>query len=112
MLAFILNIVLMLALGTLVFLFVRAIPRVEDEDGQKHKRTIFEKWLVSELPERADIYLSNLFAKWIRKFKIFVMKIDNMLGSHLKKIKPHSLKSDVKTGGFSDMNGEEGEDSK
>jgi len=102
MLAFILNIVLMIALGTLVFLFVRAIPRVEDENSEGHKRTVFEKWLVSELPERADVYLSNLFAKWLRKFKVYVMKIDNMLGSHLKKINPRSGKPEG-GGGFADM---------
>jgi len=107
MLAFILNTTLMLALGTLVFLFVRAIPRVEDENSEKHRRTVFEKWLVSELPERADIFLSNLFAKWIRKFKIFVMKVDNMLGSHLKKIHPRSGKNDIKAGGFADITEEE-----
>lgn len=101
----------MLALGTLVFLFVRAIPRVEDEEGKKQKRSVFEKWLVSELPERADIYLSNLFAKWLRKFRVFVMKTDNLLGAHLKKINPHSSKPEIKTGGFADINGEEGENS-
>lgn len=107
MFAFILQIILMIALGALVFLFVRAIPRVEDEKEPKHKRGVFEKWLVSELPERADVYLSNLLAKWLRKFRVFVMKTDNLLGAHLKKINPHGSKSDPKTGGFSDMNEEE-----
>ncbi len=103
MLAFILNTILMLALGTLVFLFVRAIPRVEDEGGEKKRRSVFEKWLVSELPERADIYLSNLLAKWLRKVRVFVMKTDNLLGSHLKKINPHSGKNGGGVAGFEEI---------
>lgn len=102
MLAFILQIILMAAVGTLVFLFVRAIPRVADEE-RKDRRGVFEKWLVSELPERADLYLSNLLAKWLRKLRVFVMKTDNLLGAHLRKINPHSGKNGGGVVGFEEI---------
>lgn len=99
----------MLSLGTILFLVVRALPRVEDDGEKRDKRSFFERWLVSELPERADLYLSNLLSKWLRKFKIFLLKTDNLLGQHLKKIKPRNGKSESNGGGFADMREEKEE---
>jgi hypothetical protein len=89
----------MLSLGTVLYLVIRSLPRIED-DGVKEKRSIFEKWLLSEAPERADLFLSNLLAKWLRKLKIFLLKMDNLLSRHLKKIKPRNGEEENLNGGF------------
>ena len=83
---------------------VRALPRIEEKEEKAWvRRSLFERWMVSELPERADLYLSSLLAKWLRKLKVFLLKTDNMLSEHLKKRKPHNGKSESNGGGFADM---------
>ncbi len=104
MFAFILNLLLMICLGTILILVVRVLPRIPDESGVKEeKKTYFERWLISELPEKADVYLSNLLAKWIRKIRVFIMKADNLLGDHLKKMGAKNGKGESFANGFKEM---------
>ncbi len=92
----------MIALGVVFFMLVRSLPRIEDNEEKKEKKSLFEKWLVSELPERADLFMSNLLAKWLRKIRVFILKMDNLLGNHLKKIAPKNGRAEG-LGGFTDI---------
>lgn len=103
MLVFILNLILMFSLGAVVFMVVRVLPRIEDNGQKRDERSFFERWLVSELPEKADLYLSSLLTKWLRKIRIFILRMDNILGNHLSKINPHAGKSRTNGGGFADI---------
>lgn len=93
----------MLSLGTIFFMLVRSLPRIQEGEEKKEKKSLFEKWLVSELPEKADLLMSNLLVKWLRKIRIFILKLDNILGNHLSKINPHTGKSRTNGGGFADI---------
>jgi len=84
-------------------MLVRSLPRIHDGEERKEKKSLFEKWLVSELPEKADLYMSNLLAKWLRRIRIFILQMDNILGNHLSKINPHTGKSRTNGGGFADI---------
>ncbi len=84
---------------------IRSLPRVEDNiDKYENGRGRLERWLVSELPEKADLFLSSFLAKWLRKTKVFLLKIDNILSEHLKKVAPSSgSKSESSMNAFRDM---------
>jgi len=92
MLQFILTDLLMLSLGAILYLVVRTLPRI-GESAPQGERGLFERWITSEIPERADSFVKNFFHKFLRKTKIFILKMDNILTQRMKKIKP-------------DMNGE------
>ena len=105
MFTFILNIVFMLSLGTILYIVARALPRVEEEAEKSDRRKggLLERWVTSEMPEKVDEFLSTFLSKLLRKFKVFLLKIDNSRGAHLKKNKPDSSRGEGNGGGFKDM---------
>ncbi len=104
MVQFIFTNLLMLSLGTILYLIVRALPRLDKSEVEgKVNRSGFERWLVSDLPEKADLFLSSLLSKWLRKTKILLLKLDNWLGHHLKRFSSINGKSENGTNGFKDM---------
>ena len=86
MFQFILTNLLMIALGTIVFLVVRALPRIE-EDGMPEKKSWIERWVTSEAPERLDRAMNAFLGKTLRKLKVFMLRLDNFLAGQLKKIR-------------------------
>ncbi len=85
MLQFIVTDVLMLALGFVFYLMVRALPRIEDE--QKEEKNFLDRLVRSDIPEKVDIALNGFLLKTLRKAKILVLKLDNTLSKTLRKIK-------------------------
>jgi len=81
---FIFTNVFMLALGTILYLFVRALPRIEKEENVKVG--FIERWITSDLPERFDFTLNNFLVKFLRRLKILVLRIDNLVGNRLKRM--------------------------
>jgi len=74
----------MLALGTILYLFVRALPRIEKEENVKVG--FIERWITSDLPERFDFTLNNFLVKFLRRLKVLVLRIDNLVGNRLKRM--------------------------
>lgn len=106
MLEFILHLILMLALGTMFFLIARALPRVpegEELRSRSGRLGVLERWVTSDMPERVDLFLSSFLAKWLRKTRIFVLKLDNILGNHLKKVSHKNGNGESLTNGFKDI---------
>lgn len=87
---FIFTIILMVCLGTVLYLTVQALPRIEEvpTDG----KGFFERWAHSETPEKIDAAFNNFLLKFLRKVKVFILKFDNALAKHLQKIKPEQDK--------------------
>jgi hypothetical protein len=87
---FIFTTILMICLGTVLYLTVQALPRIEeiptDEKG------FLERWATSEMPEKIDAAFNNFLNKFLRKVKVMILKLDNMLTRHLQKIKPEEDK--------------------
>jgi hypothetical protein len=81
---FIFTNIFMLALGTILYLFVRALPRVEEEEVLK--QGFLERWITSDLPEKFDFAVSGFLVKFLRRLKVFVLRIDNVVGDRLKKM--------------------------
>lgn len=77
--------ILFLSLGVILWLFIRALPRLEKEE--ENKSGFLEKWITSELPEKFDSAMNGFILKTFRKLKIYTLKIDNIVGDRLKRIK-------------------------
>jgi hypothetical protein len=94
MLSFIFTTLLMLSLGAILYLMVRALPRVAEEtaanggNGAPDRKTLLDRWAHSEIPEKVDAALNGFLFKFFRKAKVTVLKLDNALGSRLQKMKP------------------------
>lgn len=87
---FILQTIIMASLGAMVYLIARAAPRVGDNEE------IFGKFsytgrldrLIAKIPfDKIDSTLSIFFEKFLRKLRLFLLKWDNLLSEHIKKIK-------------------------
>lgn len=87
MLQFILTDIFMVSLGTILYLVARSLPRVGEEPATK--QNMFERWVSSELPEKFDAAFNNFLLKSLRKLKLALLKADNSITKHLKKIAPN-----------------------
>ena len=78
----------MASLAVIIYLFARAMPRVSESSGQ-NKGGDYIGELLNKLPlEKADAFVSMSMEKALRKFKVLVLKLDNLLTHHLRNLKP------------------------
>ncbi|MDI6717846.1 MAG: hypothetical protein QMD86_02285 [Patescibacteria group bacterium] len=87
---FLLQIILMLSLGVMVYLAARKVPQISDtieETGNPHFFGKFDRILGALPLEKLDYLFSQFLEKNIRKMKLFLMKFDNYLNRHLEKFK-------------------------
>lgn len=86
---FILQIIIMASLGTLIYLIARAVPRIENLEESFQKLPVGKlDRLINLIPlDKIDITLSTLTEKMLRKIKLNLMRWDNLMAGHLKKIK-------------------------
>jgi len=87
---FIFTTILMICLGTVLYLTVQALPRIEEVPTEE--KGFLERWAHSEMPERIDAAFNNFLVKFLRRVKVLVLKLDNSLSKHLQKIKPEEDK--------------------
>lgn len=90
---FILQILIMLSLSVLIYLMARTIPRIDESVViSLPKHSFFDK-IASKMPlEKFDSMAGKLLEKILRKFKILVMKLDNILTRWLSGFKPNARK--------------------
>ena len=86
---FILQILLMLSLGAMIYLIARAAPRIGDtiETAKKPVHSRLDRFLALLPVEKIDLIFGVFMEKWIRKLRLLLMKWDNLLAEHLNKIK-------------------------
>ncbi len=88
---FILQTIIMVSIATIIYLFARAVPRVQDSAMQSRSRDYFGE-LFDKLPlEKADAFMSMLLERFLRNFKVFILKLDNLLTGHLKNLRGTSM---------------------
>ncbi|HEY5220753.1 MAG TPA: hypothetical protein VIJ29_01205 [Candidatus Paceibacterota bacterium] len=83
---FIFTIILMACLGIVLYLTAQALPRIEEVPSDE--KGFLERWAHSEMPEKIDAVFNNFLAKFLRRTKVLILKLDNILAKHLQKIKP------------------------
>lgn len=84
---FIFTNVFMISLGAILYVAVRTLPRVE-ENGAEEKKGIMERWLASEVPDKIDKALNGFLVKFLRRAKVVLLKADNSVSGHLRRIQP------------------------
>jgi len=99
MFQFIFTNILMVSTGVVIYVIVRALPRLEPEP-QPEKKSVLDRWIASEIPEKIDSALNGFLVKFLRKLKVLLLKVDNTLSGHLQKIKSE-------TGGTANGNGKQ-----
>ena len=83
---FILQIAAVLSLGTIIYLLARAAER-SGEMAQISEPNKFDK-VIAKLPlAKIDAALNNFFGKFLRKSKVVVMKVDNLLNEYINKLR-------------------------
>jgi hypothetical protein len=87
---FIFTIILMVCLGTVLYLMVQALPRIEEVSSEE--KPFLERWAHSEMPEKIDAAFNGFLLKFLRRMKVLILKLDNTLARHLQKIKPEEDK--------------------
>jgi hypothetical protein len=102
---FIFTTILMLCLGTMLYLMVLALPRIEE--GPAVERGFFDRWARSEMPEKIDAAFNNFLLKFLRRVKVLILKLDNALSKHLQKMRPEEKKHTIDFKEISGQNKEE-----
>ena len=90
MFQFILTNVFSISLGVLLYFVIRTLPRIEPDNGVPDTKGFFERLIVSKIPERVDGAVNSFLFKFLRKFKVVLLKVDNIVGRQIKKIKPEA----------------------
>jgi hypothetical protein len=80
--------ILLVGAGAVLWLLIRALPRMDDEAPRA--RGWFERWLTSELPGRIDTFVNTLWLHSLRRFKVFVLRLDNGINQKLQRMKLES----------------------
>ncbi|KKW45964.1 MAG: hypothetical protein A3A43_00375 [Candidatus Liptonbacteria bacterium RIFCSPLOWO2_01_FULL_56_20] len=83
---FILTDILMVALGVFLFLVVRSLPRIVEDDAPPVRHTVLDRWITSEIPHKIDEAMASYSGKFFRKLKVLLMRLDNFLTERLKKM--------------------------
>lgn len=108
MFAFVFVLVLMASLSAVLYLVVRALPRIAD-DPDTDRRSFLDRWAHSEIPEKVDLALNSFLIKFLRKVKVVILKLDNELSKHLQRVKPeeNGKKPNIDFKEIAGKNGEE-----
>ena len=82
---FILQIIIFLSLGLVIYLLAKAAPRVSDEpvpDRPNPFNRLMTKIPMAKIDENINSFLSKL----LRKLKVVIMKVDNFINDRLGKL--------------------------
>lgn len=82
---FILTNIFLISVGTVIYMMVRALPRIDGAETSERKPTLIERWVNSGIPEKLDAITSSYAGKLLRKLKVVVLRLDNYLTEKLKK---------------------------
>ena len=86
MVEFVFTTILMACLLAVLYLMVRALPRIAEEPATE-SGGLLDRWAHSEIPEKIDAAFNGFLFKLLRKIKILILRIDNSVGLHLQKMK-------------------------
>lgn len=89
MFKFILNILIMVSLGVILYLVARTLPRIDDRDAGIP--TLKTHWFVVYL-ERFDKKFRYYLEKTLRRSGIIVLKLDNVINKKLSSLKKEGEK--------------------
>ena len=79
----------MSSLGIMLYLLGRALPRVAESEKSRLRDVIYD--FSKKIPlEKIDFALNKIFEKILRRIKVGILKIDNLVSSYLGKVKENN----------------------
>ncbi|MDI6734162.1 MAG: hypothetical protein QMD50_01565 [Patescibacteria group bacterium] len=93
MFKFILQIIIMFSLGAIAYILARAMPRVNDLEAPPPS-ALKTHWFMGYL-EKADEWLLTFLEKLLRRFRVFILRLDNNLTKKLHRFKKDAAKENV-----------------
>lgn len=87
---FLLTYAAVISLGIILVIIVRSWPKINAVPGEEKKSGIFERVLLSDIPQKADLILMRFTEKMCRKLKVAVLRTDNYLTAKLKNMSERS----------------------
>ncbi len=97
---FLLQISLFISLGIIIYLFARAVPRVDESGEVVHTHGRIDRFLAKLPLDKIDDRLNVILEKTLRKTRIFTMKVDNVIDDRLAKLKKNGNGVQVRQGLF------------
>ena len=91
----ILQISMVISLSAIVYLLARAVPRVSDDVGTEE--SYIDRWLSNIPVGKIDVWFSMLLAKFLRRLRVIVLKIDNLLHRSIASVNHNHKHSEKKT---------------
>ena|SRR3989338_2070444 len=89
---FIFEIIAIVSLAVIIYVVSRGIPRVKGEENVFPEFHMFDR-VVSRMPlQKFDAFLERTIKKFLRKFKINLMKVDHVVSARLQKGESSALK--------------------
>lgn len=96
------------SLGLIVYVLARAVPRVDESGELKHPAGRFDRML-SKLPlKEVDDKLDLVAEKALRRIKVAVLRLDNMINNYLVRFKKNG-NGEKKPDLFKELNGDKKE---
>jgi len=80
-----------------VYLFARSLPLVDGFGEKRQKVKKPRKFIKEEWVEAFDTKTSAVFSKWLRKAKLTIMKMDNVVSRNIDRIKERSASKEENT---------------
>ncbi len=106
---FLLQSTFFLSLGVIIYLLARAVPRV-NESGEAHHAPGFFDRLLTKLPlKEVDGWLNAFFEKFLRRLRVGLMKLDNLVNQYLKNFKKANGNGESKKDLFQQLNNDKKE---
>lgn len=91
MFAFIFEIGIFVSFAVLILIALRALPRISNEVfTESHSRVRMHELMI--MLERVDDILKVLFEKFLRRLKVLIMKLDNIVTKKISKFKNERTK--------------------
>lgn len=83
---FVIQIALVVSLGIVIYLLAKAMPRISDSATTASYNKIDQ--LLAKVPlAKIDAALNSFFEKLLRKFKVVVLKVDNLINMYINRLR-------------------------
>ena len=90
---FLLQTIVFASLGLVIFLLARTLPRLSEEVASTEVKNHYFDRFIKKLPlEKIDSTLNSFIGKALRRTKIVILKVDNLLNRYLNKNKKNDAK--------------------
>jgi hypothetical protein len=100
---FIIQLSIVISLSVIIYLLAGVIARIKEDDLiTVEESNFFDRWLDHGYISRIDNWFSAAFGKFLRRLRVIVLKLDNLISRHIiVSSKNHKSKS------MNDLNGED-----